>query len=565
MNSSRSAIGVNWLLVFCLAATATLVISPSFFFGNASGHDFQFHLESWMEVAQQWHQGVLYPRWAQFSNFGFGEPRFIFYPPASWILGAALGLILPWRMVPDAFIWLSLFLAGISMHRLAREWLAPRDAIAAAVFFAANPYNLMIIFYRSDFAELLAAAFFPLLVWRAILLAREGWRRIPAFACVFALIWLSNAPAAVIATYLVAAIILTHCFVERTLRAILPAAAAGALGFALAAFYILPAAYEQRWVNISNVLDSSLLPWHNFLFAQSGDPEFVLFNLKISAVGILLVTVFAVSSVFAARQRLRGRTMFWILFTLGALPVILMFPIATIIWQDVPEMKFVQFPWRTLTPLAIAAAFFFAATIAPLRRKWPAWIAAALSLAAIAAWMTTNNWWDSQDAPGIALSIGTDAGYEGADEYVPAGCDRYDLPVNPPRAGVVDPDSNQYISAPAARLHVQAWQPEQKIISVDSPNELALALKLFPYPAWKVTSNGAPVAYAADSCTAPMQIPLPAGHNEVVVQFTRTRDRALGLLISLAALLIVFVAGRVVYLGPGGLWFSLSRRKIRKK
>ena len=420
MNSTRSLLGANRLLVLCLAATATLVISPSFFFGNASGHDFQFHVESWMEVARQWHLGVLYPRWAEWSNFGFGEPRFIFYPPASWILGAALGLILPWRMVPDAFIWLSLVIAGLSMHRLAREWLAPRDAVAAAVFFAANPYNLMIIFYRSDFAELLAAAFFPLLVWSTILLAREGWRRVPAFACVFALIWLSNAPAAVIATYLVAAIIVVYCFVERSPRAILPAAAGGASGFALAAFYVLPAAYEQRWVNISNVLDSSLLPWHNFLFAKSGDPEFVLFNLKISAVAIFLIAVFAVSSVFAARQRIRGRTMFWILFTLGALPVILMFPVATLIWKDVPEMKFVQFPWRTLTPLAIATAFFFAAAIAPKRRKWPAWIAAALSRRDGLV-DDHEQWWDSQDAPGIARAISSDEGYEGADEYVPAG------------------------------------------------------------------------------------------------------------------------------------------------
>ena len=62
-----------------------------------------------------------------------------------------------------------------------------------------------------------------------------------------------------------------------------------------------------------------------------------------------------------------------------------------------------------------------------------------------------------------------------------------------------------------------------------------------------------------------MQIPLAAGHSQVVVQFTRTRDRTLGLLISLAAMLIVLVAGRVVYLGPGGLWVSLSRRKNRKK
>ena len=168
-----------------------------------------------MEVAQQWHQGILYPRWAEWANFGFGEPRFIFYPPASWILGAALSLILPWHMVPDAFICLAIFVAGFSMHRLAREWLAPRDAIAAAVLFAVNPYQSDDRVLPQRFCRTPRQRFFPLLMWRAILLAREGWRRVPAFACVFALIWLTNAPAAVIATYFVAAMILAYCVLER--------------------------------------------------------------------------------------------------------------------------------------------------------------------------------------------------------------------------------------------------------------------------------------------------------------------------------------------------------------
>lgn len=504
-----------------------------------------------MEVAQQWHQGIFYPRWAEWANFGFGEPRFIFYPPASWILGAALGTILPWHMVPDAFIWLAVLLAGIAMHRLAREWLAPRDALAAAVFFAVNPYHLMIIFYRSDFAELLASALFPLLIWSTILLAREGWRRIPVFACLFTLVWLSDAPAAVISSYLDAAIILLYCFLEGSLRSILLGAAAGASGFALAAFYILPAAYEQRWVNISSVLEFSLQPWHNFLFTHAGDPEFILFNFKISAVALFVIGVFAVSAVFAARQRFRGRSMFWVLFLLGALPVMLMFPISTYLWKYVPEMKFVQFPWRTLTPLAVSASFFFSAAVSPLRRKWMAWAAAALSLAAMATWMTRNNWWDSQDTPGIAKAISTGVGYEGDDEYIPVGCDRYDLPEHPPRAFVVDADNGEPVSAPNTLLGIERWQAEERIISVDAPQAMTLAVKLFPYPAWGVSRNGMPSYFVADPCTVPMQIPLPAGHSNVVLGFSRTWDRTAGDIISFVALVLLLVL------------FGYSRRRVQ--
>jgi len=178
------------LLLALLASTA--IVLPMLFHGNISGHDFSFHMDSWMDVRGQWREGILFPRWAEWANWGFGEPRFIFYPPLSWMIGAALGSLLPWRMAPGAYVWITLIIACLSMWRFAREVLPSRYANLAAVLYAANPYHLVMVYYRSAFSELLAAALLPLLFWAAIRVIEGEWRQVPTLAIVLAGIWLSG-------------------------------------------------------------------------------------------------------------------------------------------------------------------------------------------------------------------------------------------------------------------------------------------------------------------------------------------------------------------------------------
>ena len=515
---------------------AVAVVSPFFFLGTASGHDVAFHMASWLDAAGQWKQGVIFPRWTEWANFGFGEPRFIFYPPLSWLLGGFLGTILPWTAVAAVFIVIVQTVAGLSAYTLTRRLIESRfAALFAAACFAANPYSLLIIYARSDFAELLAIAIFPLLllaIWRLTdsveTASGNNLRNILLFALTFCAIWLANAPAAVIATYTATLLFAVAALRRRSVLLLARGGAGMALGFALAAFYLVSAIYEQRWVNISGALAGGLTPAENFLYARTSDAEHDAFNRIASNLAMMLIVWLLVAAAaawrtnFAAGADDQRRLLFYPLAALGSAAILFMLPVTSIFWRYLPELRFVQFPWRWMSVLALCAIIFTAASA----RGWLRWVwvaVIALTLAASAHYVVKHSWWDTEDMPTLQSAIDSGAGFEGTDEYDPAGDDHTDLPQKQAQAVMRGASVKG-----EAIIVVEKWEAEGRRIRVATRQPGNLELRLVDYPAWRVTVNGKPVSVQHPEGTRQMVIPLAAGESEVRVDFTRTWDRTAG-------------------------------------
>jgi hypothetical protein len=523
------------------------VVAPFFRLGTASGHDVAFHMASWLDAAAQWKQGILFPRWTEWANFGFGEPRFIFYPPLSWLLGAFLGTFIPWPSVAAVFIVCVQTLAGISAYALLRRFTdSPFAKLLGAACFAANPYSLLIIYMRSDFAELLAIAFFPLLVLATLRLTRlPGLRsqsslfgKLFLFALLFCAVWLSNAPAAVIATYSVAFVFVIAAMQQRSFSPLANGAAGIALGFGLASFYLIPAIYEQRWVNISFVLSEGLTPAENFLYAKTADAEHDAFNRIASNLAVLLifwvwcaaVTAWRRSS--AAKMLDPGREFSPAIAALATLGTVLMLPFTLVLWRYLPELRFVQFPWRWMSMLAVCA-MIFTATAARGWLRWALLVLASIAVFSTAHYLVKNAWWDTEDMPALQEAMNNGTGFEGTDEYDPVGDDRTDLPQKQPRATLLaaaqDSEAHQ-----DSKIRVEKWTAEHRSIDVITHKPGRVALHLLDYPAWRVTVNGKSVSVQHPKGTQQMIIPVPAGESELRVDFARTRDRMIGGWISIA-------------------------------
>jgi len=567
--------------------------------GCSCGHDFDFHLINWFEAAHQFSHGTLHPHWAFTPAWNAGEPRFVFYPPLSWVIGALLGLLMPWTWTPVAYTWLCLTAAGFALYHVARSYVVPNAALVAAAIYIANPYTLYTAYERTAYAEALAAAWLPLAL-HAVLKRDIS---IPSVAIPVALLWLTNAPAAVMGCYAMACIVvvrLTLSLLSNSSpgRSIADRSIAGPsaarlslnsllgvlLGLGLSSFYLLPAAYERRFVQINYAILPGLRPWDNFLFQHTNDPEHDAVLRTASTVALVLITLTGIAFLLSLKANRKSPTQSPLevparskqdaevsaspqnievssrpkraarsgeicfstadsqsahstnptpLLALAIALVFLLTPLSAPLWRHLPELRFLQFPWRFLAVLAVIFGLATARALSrlSLRRTLPMAILSALVFV-IPSYYAFHEYCYPEDTTAERLRIFQSAnpGTDPTDEYTPLDADN-DL-LKPTNPGYW---LGETADAPPPSSSTPAPAPQQLDLSPAAPAILVLNLR--NYPAWRVTVNHSLVntrLRRKDGLTA---IPLPAGAAHIAIAYVTLPDQKLGYLFTALSIL----------------------------
>lgn len=565
----------KWIPILILPLAAFIAVLPLILHGCSCGHDFNFHLLNWMEAARQFSHGNLHPHWVFSPAYNAGEPRFVFYPPISWTIGAILGLLMPWTWTPIVYTWFALTAAGLAFYRLAREFAAPTAALLAAAFYLVNPYTLYTAYERTAYAELLAAAWIPLLLL-GILRKKVT---IPGIAIPVALLWLTNDPAAVMGCYSLALLTLIRLSFpitnpgaassprflrlrrasrsSATAPALLPSGgrlqlaatttAGTLLGLGLAAFYILPAAYERRYVQIIAALTPGTRIQDNFLFHHTASiiHNAVLHGASVLAVVLLTLTAAAivVAAVRSPRPTPKDTGTRLPILSLSILTLVIAFlftPFSSFIWQHVPELVFLQFPWRLLAILAAVLALVIAVILTPLKLKpIPATV---LSLILTAVLTLTSfhlfrQYCDPESTVSASLALfRSHTGTEPNDEYAPLTADDDFLTQNNPPYWLI-PNRPSSANAKAPANSTPGSAPAR--ITLDSSTPQILVLNLRDYPSWRITLNQTTITTRLHRDDGLIAIPIPSGRDHIAITYIQTLDQTIGDILSVLSLVIL--------------------------
>jgi hypothetical protein len=278
------------------------------------------------------------------------------------------------------------------------------------------------------------------------------------------------------------------------------------------------------------------------------DPDHNRFNLLVSAIAVAEIGVLAIAICGSRRWRTKhakagsADNILWILLSAwGIATVLLMLSVSSLLWQYLPELRFVQLPFRWLLCLNAVLAILLAMTASErptstsksISRLLPT--AFLLAAVILAGHRFQPPWWETaSDVREMTDAIDDGNGYEGTDEYVPAGVDPYELKKDLPR---ISDDTGAPVPS-----KILAWSANEKHFTVRTTAAQNLIVHLFNYPAWDVVVNGKPSRTAKTDVTGLIVIPITAGDSDISIHFRRTIDRFIGNTVSLMALAVFAVA-----------------------
>jgi hypothetical protein len=540
--------------------------------GVNGGGDVRWHLTWLQHFSKQLTEGMLYPRWLAGTNFGYGSPTFVFYPPLVYYLGAGVkALGLTFDQTVSVLFSGGILLSGLSFYLFARPRWGWLPAGFGALAYMLSP-GLLGLVKGGGLAPLYTFIWPPLL-----LLFTEQAIRKTSYLCALVLLWLLVA-----LTHLPSLLIYAIAWMLYSLPLLwqqpwdirLQIWLTALLGWGLAAFFLIPAVLEQRYINIDymlasqsgfqanmyNLVETVQIGWRDIFFRQW---------LACAA----FAGIAAVGFVRLPQQR-RLTSLLW-LIAMGI--VVLMNDLSWPVWKVNPILQKIEYAGRIDRILYLVEASLCALAVQSIERpamrlNRASQVFSKTLLFVIVCAILLSNFKFHHDSvrrlPGLYSSGNgvmqnrawierirdnpyrdglidvpeyrprLDDGANGAEalSFVKETLTEGGLPVSPQRVlgRLPTPQPNQRrfeITQGKAEVSITHWRSDRRELSISASEPTTVVLRLYAYPSWHLYLNGAPhpMAKAADGR---LQFEVPPGRFDLVVRYEKTRAFKLGLAVS---------------------------------
>ncbi len=563
-----------WLALLLTVPAMLPLFAPGYFF---KAHDARHSVYFLVEFDRAFRAGALWPVWGPDLAVGFGYPLWLIYAPLAYFAGQGFHLLgLGFTAATKATWALGFILGALGTYRLARRWWGPAAGLVASVAFTYAPYHLVQIYVRAALAEFMALAWLPCVVLALVALwDAPGPRRAALAALAGAALLMLHTVSMLTFVPLIAGLVLVLWLRDLASqrdqphwqKAVSWTAAAAVVGGLLAAIFLVPMLLERsyivesQWVSATyNYRNHFVYPlqfvdpaW-GFGYSVPGADDGMSFQLGLAIIPLAVAGALAAIRGRPASLPRRVEVLFLILASFVAL--FMMTSASTALWDVLPLVEMIQFPWRllaiqvfTLALLAGVAAHWLEQRSSLGRRALAiSAVASAILVASLpyirAELVPAEPWRESPLAVfDFELNFKDMRGMTRWSERQPQDEDspliaQYLAGEEIRRAAIVAGEGN---------IIAQASGALSAYATVQAAGPVRLRFYTYYFPGWRGTVNGQPVELHPDPPNGLIGLDLPAGEHHVVVRFGATPVRASAVGLSLAGMMIVFAlmfAGR---------------------
>ncbi|MCB9115040.1 MAG: hypothetical protein H6639_24260 [Caldilineaceae bacterium] len=588
------------LLVLALPALAPLA-APGYMFDAHDGRHSVFYVQMFDASIRD---GALWPRWAMHHTQGLGYPTFLIQAPLGFYVAEVFVLLGLSITMSVKLAWLVGTLAGAwGIYRLTVYWLGdhaiaewraggadgPRldgvrlAAVASGLLYTYFPYHLVDLYVRAALADTLLLAWVPWLIYAfdrlLVLGSAPGWpRRLGVAALVLAGTLLTHAFALLSIAPLVVTLVIFR-LAQRWRRHGFPwretllAGAGGALALLIYAIFLVPLLVEGRYLNqqvyVSGGYDyrdhfvqvgQFLSPYWGFGYSDDpvGANDGMPFQLG------LVQVVLAIVALFTVRRAERARAEMGYLLVVGVGLLFVMSPLARPLWDAVPPLAVIQFPWRLLA----LSGFVFSAlgglalwnllpsALPGVRPEGGLVVMGALAMLASYPYIQANlspiePW--REDGRAVYQFEREHPDMFGYTTWVTQPFTTtvlsaaYALPDYVEHHGDAPAQGRLEITAGMGSV-VESYVGGSSaggVVNMQTPG--TVRINVYYFPGWMVSVDGQPVEPGIDPTFAALSIDLPAGEHRIDARFGETPVRSGAIVVS--ALTLALCLGLVVWRG----------------
>jgi len=552
-NLLKKYLARDWFCLTLILILAIVIFSPVLFIGIPHGHkDLSQHLQFATSYYNAILTGEFLPVWASSDNYGFGSVGIRFYPPISSVSLALMKLLVGnWfdAIWINFIIWMFIGCAGIYIW--AKEWLPPRESLIASALYIIVPYHLLQIYQMWLYAEFISSAILPFCFLFLTRICRRG-RLIDVllFAVSYSFLLLSHIPSTIIGSLSLAVYALFLLDWSQWRKTLIRLFAAFALSLSATAFHWLKIVTEINWVKHSGSQYSSgyfdpeqqLFP----LFFSAGDRyiERVSWHFDISI--FLTILLFLPAIIYLGLQiRKKEHQDRKILLSLAATGLFALFMMSlpsAFIWQSIPTLQKIQFPWRWLSVLSVISVLVFACAIprlilqSKIVRKISAY-SILLLLFSILLFDLTQSIIQSEPIARVEFETNLKEMLE------EPGC--YCWWTTWAKKQAVE--QRQKVFAESRSVNITSWRATERQFTVEEGESANIRVATFYYPYWRAQVNGQTIQVEKDE-DGSILIPIEGEKASVKLYFEEPNFLKFSLILSVLTWILLSGALFLTYL-----------------